>query len=208
MAMAAAKLIAGEQIFKNLPAFAVRLGRGLYLTSAGILTLAVYQGVKNQSEDGFLVALRDGALKPEDADNPVALGLSAAGQAVQGATDQVAAGVNGTSKPEKFNERNYNKRAQAFARIGQHFGLTVTSLGRTDAENARVNGSETSLHLFSRGALAGDLGGPIENERRCYEWAKARTDLFQEVLYHNAGSGLHVHIAFKPGVFSVDTFGR
>lgn len=55
----------------NAPAFVVRASRMTYASSAGILTLAIYTGWKNQRNGkGFLRTLQTGDWSAEDADNP------------------------------------------------------------------------------------------------------------------------------------------
>lgn len=197
---------------RNAPALIVRLGRFSYLTSAGVLSLIAYTAWKNQGNElGFFETLRSGSWTPEDADKPLELAGAASG-AIAGAAEGAKTGVgaNGVSEREQYNERDYNARLQAITQVGASFGLHVTSGKRSDAENSNANGVGGSLHLVSSGALAFDLSsgpGPVSpNERRMYEWANTRPDIFQEVLLHNSGSGWHVHVAFRPGVTSIASY--
>lgn len=80
-----------------------------------------------------------------------------------------------------------------------HFpDLTLTSGRRTAARNAAVGGSRRSYHLRGR---AVDAVGPPDVLRRAATFA--RTDRVgsrctgpEEVLVHDNGSGLHLHVAW------------
>lgn len=187
----------------------VKVARVAYVGTAGILLSASYTGYRNQgSKRGFLSTLASGKWKPEDADRPLSEdGTSPTAEGANGDGGAQSEGNFGKTGSEPFNQRRYNERMENFRRAAASFGLQLTSAGRTEAENRRVNGSATSFHLFSRGALgfdAGDGPGPISpNERRFYDWCRSRSDVFQEVLLHDAGSGYHVHAAFRPGVTGI-----
>lgn len=193
---------------RNAPGLIVRAGRLAYLSSAGVLALLSYTAWKNQNNDaGFFETIRSGKWTPEDADRPI--DRSSSSSSPTGST-KTGAGINGESEREEFSERRYNARLQTITGVARSFGLHVTSGKRSDDENANANGVSGSLHLVSSGALAFDLSdgpGPVSpNERRCYEWASSRPDVFQEVILHDAGSGMHVHVAFRAGVTTIESF--
>jgi hypothetical protein len=75
--------------------------------------------------------------------------------------------------------------------IDENFALTVTSGYRTASQNAGAKGSNTSYHLSGR---AGDFGGSRSEMDKAAAWATANGA--KEVLIHNAGSGLHLHVAW------------
>jgi len=77
-------------------------------------------------------------------------------------------------------------------------GATISSGGRTAAHNAEVGGVENSNHIIGeRGGNAVDIVFP---DNVTYEQAKAAEKFFKEsgyfsdVLYHDAGSGSHLHL--------------
>lgn len=180
----------------------VRGGRFLYVSSVGVLSLALYTGWKNQNNGrGFLETLQTGKWTPQDADKPLPGNTS--NNKVAGA----GPGINGDSQTAAFNQSKYNQRLQAISVAGQSFGVSVTSGKRSTTENTEANGVTNSLHLIENGALAFDLSsgpGAISGaERSFYQWASSRSDLFQEVILHNSGSGWHVHVAFRPDVVSI-----
>lgn len=95
---------------------------------------------------------------------------------------------------ERWNERRYKARLKAARLIAAHFGVPISSALRTSVP---PGGSPTSLHLKSRGGLAVDFGGPDPSrEARVCRWAAKHPGLFQEVMHHDVGGGLHAHIAF------------
>ena len=103
---------------------------------------------------------------------------------------------------EAFNPKRFAQRARAAQAIAVHFGAPVTSGLR---ETVPPGGSTTSLHLKSNGALAFDYGGPdADKERAVCEWAARHPQLFQEVMHHDVGGGLHAHVAFEAGVDDID----
>lgn len=103
---------------------------------------------------------------------------------------------------EKFDAKRFAERERAAQAMAVHFGAPVTSGLR---ETVPPGGSTTSLHLKSSGGLAFDFGGPdAAKERRVCEWAARHPDLFQEVMHHDVGGGLHAHIAFEANVKDVD----
>lgn len=75
--------------------------------------------------------------------------------------------------------------------IADTYGLRVSGGYRTPERNAEVKGSPTSHHLTGR---AGDFVGSSAQMNSAASWA--RSNGAREVLIHNAGSGLHLHVAF------------
>lgn len=196
--------VVGSAVRANPVGLVVRGGRFLYIGSAGLLTFATYTAWKNQNSNvGFFETLKTGDWKPESADKPRTQAHT------NGNGKGPAAGVNGDSTTESFNERRYNKRLQAITVAGRAFGVHVTSGVRSASENQSSNGVSNSLHLEENGGLAFDLssgpGAISPQERSFYTWARQRADLFQEVLLHNSGSGWHVHVAFRSDVVTIST---
>lgn len=106
------------------------------------------------------------------------------------------------NKREPFNPERFQARSRAAQAIAVHFGAPVTSGLR---ETVPPGGSSTSLHLKSSGGLAFDFGGPdADKERRICEWAGRHPELFQEVMHHDVGGGLHAHVAFEANLQDVD----
>jgi len=78
--------------------------------------------------------------------------------------------------------------------LAKRFGLTVTSGRRSAADNQRVGGSPTSLHLSDR---ARDLGGTPENLRKAAEYAASHYgsnlgELFYDPLGYYVKKGKRV----------------
>ena len=95
---------------------------------------------------------------------------------------------------EPFNPSRFQDRSRAAQAIAVHFGAPVSDGLREEAQG----GSSTSLHLRSSGGLAFDFGGPdADKERSICEWASRHPELFQEVMHHDVGFGLHAHVAFE-----------
>jgi hypothetical protein len=102
---------------------------------------------------------------------------------------------------EAWNADRYADRSRAAQAIAVHFGAPMTSGMR---ETVPPGGSTTSLHLKASGGLAFDFGGPdAEKERRVCEWAAHHPELFQEVMHHDVGGGLHAHVAFEANLENV-----
>jgi hypothetical protein len=102
---------------------------------------------------------------------------------------------------EKFDQSRFNDRMAAAQAMAVHFGVPISSSLRTSIP---PGGSPTSLHLQSSGGLAFDFGGPdADKERAVCEWAAKHSDLFQEVMHHDVGGGLHAHIAFEANLKDV-----
>jgi hypothetical protein len=70
-------------------------------------------------------------------------------------------------------------------------GLTLSGGYRDPARNAAVNGVPNSWHLSGR---ALDLSGTTAQMQAGAAWARQHGA--NEVLIHNAGSGLHLHVAW------------
>ena len=103
---------------------------------------------------------------------------------------------------EVFDAKRFAQRERAAQAIAVHFGAPVTSGLR---ETVPPGGSTTSLHLKANGALAFDFGGPDpDKEIAVCQWAAQHPDLFQEVMHHDVGSGLHAHIVFEANLDDVD----
>lgn len=103
---------------------------------------------------------------------------------------------------EAFNQERYSARQRAAQAIAIHFGAPVTSGLR---ETVPPGGSTTSLHLKASGGLAFDFGGPdADKERQVCEWAARHPELFQEVMHHDVGGGLHAHVAFEANLKDVE----
>lgn len=103
---------------------------------------------------------------------------------------------------EQFDPDRFAARARAAQAIAVHFGAPLTSGLR---ETVPPGGSATSLHLKSSGGLAFDFGGPdADKERRVCEWAARHPEIFQEVMHHDVGGGLHAHVAFEANVQDVE----
>jgi len=85
-------------------------------------------------------------------------------------------------------------RRQAAQAIANRFGLSVTSSYRTPQHNAEVGGVPGSYHTKG---LAFDFVGSGAQMAQARAWAAKHPEMFQEVLVHDAGSGLHLHLAFR-----------
>jgi hypothetical protein len=106
---------------------------------------------------------------------------------------------NGSSP---LNKRLFAVRKHAAEKIASQFGLHLTSDYRTPAHNAEVNGVPGSLHTKG---LAFDMVGP--NMEAAAQWAQKYQGpgkVFDEVLVHDAGSGLHLHLGFNTGSSATD----
>lgn len=102
---------------------------------------------------------------------------------------------------ERFDLNRFQARSRAAQAIAVHFGAPISDGLREEAEG----GSSTSLHLRSSGGLAFDFGGPdAERERRVCRWAARHPELFQEVMHHDVGFGLHAHVAFESDLQDVE----
>jgi hypothetical protein len=77
------------------------------------------------------------------------------------------------------------------AMVRQFPGLSFSSGYRDPEHNRRVGGVPNSWHLRGR---AGDFVGPMNIMRTAQAWARANGA--REALIHNAGSGLHLHVAW------------
>lgn len=70
-------------------------------------------------------------------------------------------------------------------------GLKVSSGYRSPSHNKRVGGVPNSNHLTGRAA---DFSGSSKQMQAGAAWARANGA--REVLIHNAGSGMHLHVAW------------
>lgn len=90
----------------------------------------------------------------------------------------------------------FEPRQQAAAVIAKRFGLSVTSSYRTPQHNAEVGGVPNSYHTKGLGF---DFVGSSSAMNAARDWAKRHPEMFREVLVHNVGSGMHLHLAFRSG---------
>lgn len=88
-------------------------------------------------------------------------------------------------------------------RLAKMFGLRITSTYRSPSHNAAVGGVPGSLHTHGSTANPGavDLAGP--NLAGARAWAASHLNL-KELLVHDVGSGLHLHLGFfrRGGLFT------
>jgi hypothetical protein len=75
--------------------------------------------------------------------------------------------------------------------IVNNFGMSLSSGYRDPAHNAAVNGVPNSYHLTGR---ALDFSGTSAQMNAAAAWARQHGAT--EVLIHNAGSGMHLHVAW------------
>lgn len=94
----------------------------------------------------------------------------------------------------RLDRQLFEPRMQAAQVIANRFGLKVTSDYRSPEHNAQVGGVPNSLH--TRG-LGFDLTGTPAQMNKAKAWAESHPEIFQEVLVHDVGSGLHLHLGFK-----------
>ena len=85
-------------------------------------------------------------------------------------------------------------RQQAAQSIASRFGLNVSSSYRTPEHNAEVGGVPNSFHTKG---LAFDFSGSNSQMQAAKAWANRHPEMFQEVLVHDVGSGMHLHLAFR-----------
>lgn len=76
--------------------------------------------------------------------------------------------------------------------IDENFGLQVSGGYRTPERNRQVNGSATSFHLTGQAA---DFVGSMTEMQKAKSWADQNGAV--ETLIHNAGSGTHLHVAWR-----------
>jgi len=88
----------------------------------------------------------------------------------------------------------FQPRQQAADVIAKRFGLSVSSSYRTPEHNAEVGGVPNSYHTKG---LAFDFTGSTSAMNSAKSWALRHPEMFKEVLVHDAGSGLHLHLAFR-----------
>jgi peptidoglycan hydrolase-like protein with peptidoglycan-binding domain len=102
---------------------------------------------------------------------------------------------------ESFSPARFQARVRAAQAMAVHFGTPITD----GLRESPGSGSSTSLHLKSSGGLAFDFGGPdADKEKRLCRWAARHPELFQEVMHHDLGTGLHAHVAFESNLKDVD----
>lgn len=202
-----ANVLAGVKA--NPAAYIVRLLRGIYATVIGSITFLWYSGWRRERvEPGtgqfpvpglsklkkkFPASLPDA--KPDDTPkqpnaqtnpNPLNPALNAG----------TNFGKNAKGKHENFDPLRYSKRLDTAQKIARQFRLRITSGYRDPSRNAATPGaSPTSLHMDG---LAFDFVGSTRDMQACMAWARTQPEVFSEVMVHNAGTGLHVHLAFRP----------
>lgn len=94
----------------------------------------------------------------------------------------------------KLDPQLFEVRKKAAGQIAERFNLKVTSDYRTPQHNAEVGGVPGSYHTKG---LAFDFVGSNQDMQKAKAWAQNHPEMFQEVLVHDVGSGLHLHLAFK-----------
>ena len=88
----------------------------------------------------------------------------------------------------------FQPRQQAADIIAKRFGLSISSSYRTPEHNAEVGGVPNSYHTKG---LAFDFTGSDSAMNAAKAWASRHPEMFKEVLVHDVGSGLHLHLAFR-----------
>lgn len=88
----------------------------------------------------------------------------------------------------------FQPRQQAADIIAKRFGLSISSSYRTPQHNAEVGGVPNSYHTKG---LAFDFTGSNQAMNAAKAWASRHPEMFKEVLVHDVGSGLHLHLAFR-----------
>lgn len=89
--------------------------------------------------------------------------------------------------------------------MGLADGSAISSAGRTSAHNAEVRGAEHSYHINDDERGGGDAVDIVLPEGTTEEQAQAvldrfkSTGAFKEVLFHDAGSGYHLHLGGYTG---------
>lgn len=89
--------------------------------------------------------------------------------------------------------------------MGLADGSAISSAGRTSAHNAEVGGAEHSYHINDDERGGGDAVDIVLPEGTTEEQAQAvldrfkSTGAFKEVLFHDAGSGYHLHLGGYTG---------
>lgn len=92
--------------------------------------------------------------------------------------------------------------------MGLADGSAISSAGRTSAHNAEVGGAEHSYHINDDERGGGDAVDIVLPEGTTEEQAQAvldrfkSTGAFKEVLFHDAGSGYHLHLGGYTGGLS------
>lgn len=92
--------------------------------------------------------------------------------------------------------------------MGLADGAAISSGGRTTAHNAEVDGAEHSYHINDDERGGGDAVDIVLPEGTTEEQAQAvlerfkATGAFKEVLFHDAGSGYHLHLGGYTGGLS------
>lgn len=196
----------------NPAAFLVRVFRGMYAASLGSIGVFWYTGWRRQRvEKGSGKFPIPGATKLK-AKFPASLKDAPPPEAVQGVTPTgkgvsnpigdpsknpaITFGTNANGKHENFDPIRYTRRLHTAQVIARQFHLKLTGGYRTKEHNAAVNGVPDSLHIDGLGF---DFVGASSDMARAMQWAKNQPKVFSEVLIHDAGSGIHLHLGFWPG---------
>lgn len=140
--------------------------------------------------------------KPATVGRDAALKEYLAQRGKPGALRDLARGLKGdaepsiTRKPKRRSQPGRgNERGKDF---GKRFGLDHTSGYRDSAHNAEVGGVPNSAHTRKdqKGrSLADDYVGSAKARKRAAREAKRRGA--KQVLEHDAGSGIHLHIQWR-----------
>lgn len=101
------------------------------------------------------------------------------------------AGFSGQLNLVDWGGRQVDRSLVPYAEKLQSFGLRFSGGYRDPARNAAVNGVPGSHHLTG---MAMDWSGTQAQMQQGAAWARANGA--REVLIHNAGSGLHLHVAW------------
>ena len=112
-------------------------------------------------------------------------------------------------------KQGWNQALPAIGGILKDMGLAdgaeISSAGRTTEHNREVNGAEHSYHINDDERGGGDAVDIVLPEGTTEEQAQAvlerfkSTGAFKEVLFHDAGSGYHLHLGGYEGGLSAGT---
>jgi hypothetical protein len=188
--------------------FIVKLSRGLYVSSIGSIAFLWYTGWRRErvpQHSGIFpfpgLSKLQAQFSPSLADSPIPTGGPTDSQSVKAGLppnpglNPPGSGNSSGGKHENFDPLRYAARLHTAQKIANQFRLHITSGHRTPQHNAQVGGVPGSLHVDG---LAFDFVGAAQDMQRAYTWANSQPQVFSEVLVHNVGSGLHLHLAFWP----------
>jgi len=125
-------------------------------------------------------------------------GSPGSGGGIYGLPSAGGGGGGGGAPPKHRNIGTDIKTGRVIAYISKRWGLKFTSGKRSAAHNRAVNGIENSDHLkgTTTNPGAADFVGSMSAMRAAGKWAEGQG---WNVLIHNAGSGLHLHVGFGSG---------